>query len=53
VVVVIGFIVGTINPIQNVEGTVGTHEENVVSGEILNLAITLQDNQLWEDCDRF
>ncbi len=51
-VVIIGFIVRTINPIQNIEGTVGTHEENVVSGKVLNLAIPLQDNELWEDCDR-
>ena len=44
--------VGTIDPIQNVQGTVGPHEEDVVSGQVFDFSVTLQNNQLGKDCNR-
>ncbi len=38
--------IGTINPIQNVERTVGTHEENIIASQVFNFSVTLQDDQL-------
>lgn len=44
-VVLVSFLrVGTVDPVQNVEETVGTHEEDVVPGKILDFSVTLQDN---------
>lgn len=43
----------SVDPVQNVQEAVGSHEENVVSGQVLNLTITLEDNQLGQDGDGF
>jgi hypothetical protein len=48
---VILLMVRSVNPVQNVEKTVGTHEEDIVSGQVLNLTIPLQNNQLGQDGD--
>jgi len=45
--------VGAVYPIQNVECTVSTHEEDIVPCKILNFTVTLQNNELWENGDGF
>jgi hypothetical protein len=45
--------VRTVDPIQNVQCTVSTHAENVVAGQVLNFSVTLQDNQLGQNSNRF
>lgn len=47
------FKVGSIDPIEDVQGTVGTHKEDVISGQVFHLPITLQHHELGEDRYRF
>lgn len=49
VMLVVGLRVGSVDPVENVQGSVGTHEKDVVSGQVLHLAVALQDNQLGHD----
>jgi len=46
-------VVRSVNPVQNVQETVGSHEEDVVSSQVLNLAITLEDDQLGQNSNGF
>jgi hypothetical protein len=43
--------VRTVNPIQNVQGPVGTHAEDVISSQVLNFSVALQDNELGKNCN--
>ena len=46
VVLVVGLRVGSVDPVENVQRSVGTHEKDVISGQVLHLAVALQDNEL-------
>lgn len=46
---VVQFMVGTVDPIQDVESAVDTKQEHIVSGKIFHLAVSLQENQLRND----
>lgn len=43
----------TVDPIQNVQCTISAHEENVVSRQVLYFTVTLQDDQLRQNGNRF
>lgn len=49
VVYVISLVVRTIHPVHNVQSTVNTKQEDVMSGKVLYFAITLQQDQLRYD----
>jgi hypothetical protein len=38
---VIGLVVRSVNPVENVQETVRSHEKYIVSGQVFNLTITL------------
>ena len=40
---------GTIDPVEDVERPVCTHEEDVVPRQVLDFAVPLQNNQLGQD----
>ena len=40
---------GTIDPVEDVERPVRTHEEDVVPRQVLDFAVPLQNNQLGQD----
>jgi hypothetical protein len=42
-----------IDPIENIQCTVGPHKEDVIAGKIFYLTVALQDNQLWQYANRF
>lgn len=48
-VLVVRFCMSTVDPIQNVKKSVGTHEKDVVPRQVLDLTVTLQDNELRQD----
>mmetsp|Transcript_7940 Transcript_7940/g.22868 ORF Transcript_7940/g.22868 Transcript_7940/m.22868 type:complete len:202 (+) Transcript_7940:273-878(+) len=50
---VIRFRIRSVNPIKDVQSSVCAHEENVIPGQILNFLVSLQDDQLRQDGDRF
>jgi hypothetical protein len=50
---IVGLMVRSPNPIQDVQETVGTHKKNVITSQVLHLTITLQYNQLGQDGNRF
>jgi hypothetical protein len=50
--VVVGFGLCTVDPVGNVESTVQAKHEDVIAGQVLNLAVTLKHNQLREDGQR-
>ena len=41
--------VGSVDPVQNVERPISPHEENVIASQVLHLPIPLQHNELWKD----
>ena len=43
------FMVGPVDPVQDVKGPIGSHEEDVIAGQVLHLPIPLQHNELRED----
>lgn len=43
---VMRFKIGSVDPIENVQEPVGTHEEDVIARQVLDFAVPLQDNQL-------
>jgi hypothetical protein len=45
-------IVGSIDPIDNIKSAIRAHEEDIVPGEILDLTIALQHNELWQNGNR-
>jgi hypothetical protein len=47
---VVRFDVRTVNPIDNVKSSIGAHKEYIVPRQVLHLTVTLQDNELWQDC---
>mmetsp|Transcript_18755 Transcript_18755/g.52166 ORF Transcript_18755/g.52166 Transcript_18755/m.52166 type:complete len:222 (-) Transcript_18755:294-959(-) len=51
VVLVSLFRVRSVDPIEDVERSVGSHEEDVVSREVLHLLVALQNDELREDGD--
>lgn len=46
-------VVTPVNPIQDIQSSVGTHEENIVTSQVLNFSVPLQNNQLWKDGNTF
>lgn len=50
---VMGFVMGAVNPIENVQGAVGSHEKDVIAGKVLHFTVTLQNNQLGQNTNRF
>mmetsp|Transcript_6988 Transcript_6988/g.17537 ORF Transcript_6988/g.17537 Transcript_6988/m.17537 type:complete len:203 (-) Transcript_6988:52-660(-) len=48
---VVLFRVGAVDPVENVQRPVGTHEKHIVPGQVLHLAVALQDHQLGHDGD--
>lgn len=44
--------VRAVDPIQNVQATVGTHAKDVVTSQVLHFSVTLQDNQLGQNGHR-
>ena len=46
VMTVTWFIIGPVHPIYDVESTIRPHKEDIVSGQVLHLTITLKDNKL-------
>ena len=44
--------VGSVDPIQNVERPISSHEDNVIASQVLHLPIPLQHNELWKDSNR-
>ena len=49
---IVFFMIAPPNPVNNVQGPVGSHKEDIMSGEILDLAVALDDNKLREDSHR-
>ena len=41
VVLVVGFVVRTVNPIQDVQETISSQEKHVLAGQVLDLAVPL------------
>lgn len=41
----------SIDPIENVESSVRAHEENEIPRQVFHFPVSLQDNELWQDCD--
>lgn len=41
--------IGSVDPVQNVERPISSHEENVIASQVLHLPIPLQHNELWKD----
>ena len=50
---VVLFVIGSVNPVKNVQRSVGTHEKDVVSRQVLDFAVALQDHQLRHNGDAF
>ena len=46
------FCVGSVNPVQNVQRSIGTQEKYIVSGQVFHVAVSLQDHQLRQNGDR-
>jgi len=53
VVLVEWFVISSVDPIDNVQCSVRAHEKYVITGEIFDFTVTLQHNQLRQDCNRF
>ena len=45
--------VGSVDPIQDVQESVGSHEKDVVASQVLHFPVALDDNQLRKDSNRF
>ena len=50
---IMSFVMRTVNPIEDIQGTVRSHEKDVIAGKILHFPVTLQDNQLRQNTNRF
>jgi len=50
---VILFRVRSVNPVKNVQSSVGSHEKDIISGKVLDFTVALQNDQLRHDCDTF
>ena len=53
VVLIVRFVVRSIHPIDNVQSPIGAQQEHVVTGQVFDFTISLQDNELRDDCYRF
>jgi len=50
---VVFFCVCSVDPVENVECSVGSHEKDVIPRQVLNFPIALQDNELGQDGNGF
>jgi hypothetical protein len=50
---VIMFRVGPVNPVENVQRSVCTHEEDIISSQVFDFAVALQDDQLGHNGNAF
>ncbi len=50
---VVWFGMSTVNPVENVQSSISTHEEDVVSRQVLHFTVTLQDNKLGQNGNGF
>ncbi len=53
VVPVILFCIGTVDPVEDVQSTVGTHEKDVISSQVFDLSVALENNQLRQNRNGF
>jgi hypothetical protein len=49
VVLVVSLRVRSIHPVHNVESTVDTQQEHIMTRQVLDFSVSLQENQLWDD----
>ena len=53
VVPVILFCIGTVDPVEDVQSAVGTHEKDVISSQVFDLSVALENNQLRQNRNGF
>ena len=46
-VLVAAFGMCSVNPVDNVQSSVGSHEKDIIPRQVFHLAISLQNNELW------
>jgi hypothetical protein len=49
VVLIVGLVVGAVDPVEDIERAVETKEEDIVAREVLDLSVSLQEDQLRDD----
>ncbi len=49
VVLIVGLVVRSVNPVDDIQSAIDTEEEYIVAGEIFDVALALQEDQLGDD----
>jgi len=51
-VAVEGFVIGAVDPVENVEESIGAEEEDIMASQIFNFPIALKNKELWNNGQR-
>ncbi len=49
IVLIVGLVVRSVDPVDNVQGAIDTQEEDIVAGEVLDVSLALEQDQLRND----